>query len=233
MQLQVLFEDNHLIAVNKPVGYLVHGDETGDTPLTDFVKDYIAFRYKKPGAVYLGVIHRLDRPASGIVLFARTSKGLTRMNDIFKRRKVEKTYWAITAKRPDPLEGELTHFIGKDREKNQAKAFSRMSNQAKEMQAKKARLSYRMVGEIDSRTLLEISLETGRPHQIRAQLSSIGCAIVGDVKYGYPNPDPDGGIHLHARSISFEHPVKKEAVTITADPPDELLWNKFAALMEV
>lgn len=227
MQLQFLHEDNHLIAVNKPPGYLVQGDESGDIPLTEYVKDYIKVRYNKPGDVFLGVIHRLDRPTSGVVIFARTSKGLSRMNELFKNREVEKEYWAVTQTRPDPLEGELVHYIAKDRDRNVSKAFSSLSNRAKAVQAKRAVLQYRLQAELNNRCLISVNLHTGRSHQIRVQLSSIGCPIVGDLKYGYPKANQDGSIYLHCRKISFVHPVKKEQVEISADPPNDPTWKLF------
>lgn len=224
--LKVLFEDNHLIAVYKPAGVLVQGDETGDTPLSEYVKLYIKDRYNKPGDVFLGTIHRLDRPVSGVVIFARTSKGLTRMNRIFQERKIEKTYWAITGERPDPLEDKLVHYIDKDRERNVAHAYHKPRNK----HAKKGELSYVFKAGLGDHFMLEVKPKTGRPHQIRVQLARINCPIRGDIKYGFPNPNPDGSIHLHCRSLSFEHPVKKEPVTITADPPEEVIWDLFAHL---
>lgn len=223
--LQVLHEDNHLIAVNKPAGWLVQGDITGDTPLSEYVKTYIKIRYKKPGEVFLGVVHRLDRPVSGVVIFARTSKALTRMNDLFKERKIEKTYFAITAVRPDPIQGHLTHYILKNNEKNVAKAYDKIGNRTKA--AKKSDLDYELIGEVGNLHLLKINPITGRPHQIRVQLASIGCPIWGDVKYGFQRPNRDGSIHLHCRSLAFEHPVKKEPVYIEAEVPNEQLWNEF------
>ncbi len=227
MNLQVLFEDNHLIAVNKEPGLLVHSDITEDTPLSEFVKDYVKVRYQKPGAVFLGVIHRLDRPVSGVVVFARTSKALSRMNDLFKAREVQKTYWAITRERPQPLEGHLEHYIGKDRDRNIAVAFDKLSSRAKAMAAKRSDLEYRLVGELDNRCFLEVKPHTGRPHQIRVQLAKMGWPIVGDVKYGYPQPNTDGSICLHCRSLSFLHPVKKEPVQIVAEPPELREWDFF------
>ena len=223
--LQVLHEDNHLIAVNKPAGWLVQGDATGDTPLSEYVKTYIKIRYKKPGDVFLGTIHRLDRPVSGVVVFARTSKALSRMNALFQSRQVKKTYLAVTAERPDPISGHLTHYILKDRVKNVAKAYEKIGNRTKE--AKKSELDYELIGEVGNLHLLKINPLTGRPHQIRVQLSSIGCPIWGDIKYGFRKPNRDGSIHLHCRSLAFEHPVKKEPVYIEADPPNEQIWNEF------
>jgi len=223
--LQVIYEDNHLIAVNKPPGVLVHEDETGDKPLSDVVKEYVKLRYDKPGDVFLGVIHRLDRPVSGVVIFARTSKGLERMNRLFHDRLVEKIYWAVVAHRPDPLQGKLEHFLVKDRERNIARVYDQLSNRTPD--AKRSELDYELIGEIDGNCLLEVRPLTGRPHQIRAQLARIGCPIRGDLKYGFPFANPDGNIHLHCRQLSFEHPVKHERITITADPPNEAVWNLF------
>ncbi|HPH17667.1 MAG: RNA pseudouridine synthase [Haliscomenobacter sp.] len=230
MNLQVIYEDNHLIAVNKPAGILVQGDETEDTPLVDYVKDYIKFRYKKPGDVFLGVVHRLDRPVSGAVIFARTSKALTRMNELFKERKVEKNYWAVTERRPSPEAGHLTHYILKDHEKNISKALDQMSNRSKD--AKKSDLDYELIGALEGKHLLLVKPITGRPHQIRVQLSKIGCPIVGDLKYGHTQPNNDGSIYLHCRSMIFQHPVTKELVKVVADAPHERLWNQMSALAE-
>jgi len=227
IRLQVIYEDNHLIAVNKPAGVLVQGDETGDTPITEWVKKYIKDRYNKPGDVFLGVIHRIDRPVSGVVVFARTSKALERMNRLFKERAIEKTYWAITSERPEPLSGHLKHFILKDTSKNLAKAYDRMSNRAKG--AKEAHLDYEMLAQIGSHVLLQVKPQTGRPHQIRVQLAAIGCTIRGDVKYGFPVANDDGSICLHSRTMSFVHPVKREPVTITADLPETMFWDYFKA----
>jgi len=223
--LQILHEDNHLIAVNKPAGWLVQGDITGDTPLSEYVKTYIKLRYKKPGDVFLGTIHRLDRPVSGVVIFARTTKALIRMNELFKNRLVEKTYYAITAERPDPIQGHLTHYILKDKSKNVAKAYDKVGNRTKD--AKKSDLDYELIGEVGNLHLLKINPLTGRPHQIRVQMASMGCPIWGDLKYGFRKANQDGSIHLHCRSLAFEHPVKKEPVYIEADPPNGQLWNEF------
>lgn len=225
MNFQVLYEDNHLIAVNKPVGMLVQGDETGDTPLSELVKRYVKTQYDKAGDVFLGVIHRLDRPVSGVVVFARTSKALERMNKLFHDREVDKTYWAVTARRPKELKGHLTHYLTKDTEKNLAKAYDSLSNRVKD--AKIAELDYELIMEIGDNCLLEVHPQTGRPHQIRVQLAKIGCPIRGDVKYGFPTPHPNGAILLHCRALSFIHPVKKERITITAEPPRDQIWRLF------
>ncbi|MEO1516370.1 MAG: RluA family pseudouridine synthase [Bacteroidota bacterium] len=226
-ELTVLYEDNHLIAVNKPGGWLVQGDQTGDTPLSEYVKAYIKMRYKKPGDVFLGVIHRLDRPVSGVVIFARTSKGLERMNRLFQQREISKRYWALTAQRPDPLEGRLKHYILKDPAKNKSKALDKIGRRTKD--AKLGVLDYKLIGGLEGKHLLEVLPETGRPHQIRVQLASIGCPIIGDFKYGYRKPNPDACIHLHCRELSFIHPVKKTPVSITADPPSNPDWRAFGS----
>ncbi len=220
--LKVLYEDNHLIAVNKPAGWLVQGDETGDAPLSDYVKWYIKVRFKKPGDVFLGHIHRLDRPVSGVVLFARTSKALVRMNKAFKDREVKKTYLAITGNRPNPFNGTLVHYLLKDKTRNYVNASKKPFSKAK-----RSELHYKLKASIDTQHLLEINPITGRPHQIRVQLSQIGCPIRGDLKYGYTLPNEDGCISLHARSLSFIHPVKKEPVRIDAAIPDDPIWKKF------
>ena len=223
--MEILFEDNHFIAINKPPGLLVQGDQTGDTTAADQVKKYIKEKYDKPGDVFLGVVHRLDRPASGVCIFARTSKGLERLNRLFAERKVEKNYWAVTSQRPNPIEGHLTHYILKDSNKNVVKAFEKMSNRSKG--AKQADLDYRLIGAIGSNFLVEVNLQTGRPHQIRAQMAKIGCPLRGDVKYGFAKPNKNGSIHLHSRSLSFEHPIKNEPVTIVAKPPKDQIWQLF------
>lgn len=226
--MKILFEDNHLIAVNKPNNVLVQGDETGDETLGDQVKAYIKEKYNKPGEVFLGTIHRLDRPVSGVTIFARTSKALERMNKIFAERDVKKTYWAIVGRRPEPFNGHLTHYILKDTQKNIVKAYDNLSNRSKD--AKKADLDYELIAEIGDHFLLQVDLQTGRSHQIRAQLAKIGCPIVGDVKYGFPHPNKDSSIHLHCRNISFEHPVKKELVNLTAKVPKEQIWKLFQSI---
>ena len=220
--LQVLHEDNHLIAVYKPAGMLVQGDETGDTPLVDFVKQYIKIRYDKPGDVFLGVIHRLDRPVSGVVVFARTSKALSRMNELFRERKITKRYWAITNERPDPFSGKLTHWIEKDESRNVAKASNKSNSKGK-----KATLNYHLNASIDSNHLIAVEPHTGRPHQIRVQFAKIGTPIRGDLKYGSNRQNDDGRIHLHAYALAFEHPVKREPVTITAAFPRDPVWRIF------
>lgn len=224
--LQVIYEDNHLLAVNKPAGMLVQGDETNDKPLVDFAKDYIKARYGKPGDVFLGVVHRIDRPVSGAVIFARTSKALERMNKIFADREVDKTYWALVKDRPDPLSATLVHYLDKDREKNITKALDAPSRRHPD--AKRSELTYDLISSIGNYHLLEVHPKTGRSHQIRAQLSRIGLPIKGDLKYGFPTPNKDGSIHLHCRSMKFIHPVTKETIEIMADPPEGQIWEQFA-----
>ncbi|MEM9822809.1 MAG: RNA pseudouridine synthase [Bacteroidota bacterium] len=223
--LQVIYEDNHLIAVNKPASVLVHGDATGDTPLTEYVKQYIKLRYKKPGDVFLGVIHRLDRPVSGTIVFARTSKALTRMSKLLRDRQVDKCYWAVTKNRPYPLSGQLKHYLLKDHSKNVTKAYDKIGNRTSK--AKLAELQYKLISEIENHFLLEVHPITGRPHQIRVQLSSMKCPIIGDLKYGYKKGNDNGSIHLHCREMTFIHPVKKEQISISCDPPDDAIWNRF------
>lgn len=226
--LQVLFEDNHLIAVNKPAGVLVQGDETGDVPLSEIVKQYIKKRYKKAGDVFLGVIHRIDRPVSGVVIFARTSKGLTRMNDLFKNREVQKTYWAITDERPKEFSGHLTHYLFKDKDRNVTKAYQ---SQNRNKAAKKSELDYELLSSLKSHHLLEVKPITGRSHQIRVQLSRIDCPIKGDLKYGAKVGNRNKSIHLHSRMLSFIHPVKKKYVQIIAKPPKkDQIWQLFSNL---
>lgn len=224
MNLEILYEDNHLIAVNKTGSDLVQGDETGDEPLSEKVKEYIKEKYKKPGDVYLGVVHRLDRPVTGVVLFARTSKALTRMNKMFQDKEVKKTYWAVVKELPEEEEATLRHFILKDSKKNKSYAFPKMR-----LGAKEAILSYRHVSSAAKYHLLEVDLQTGRHHQIRCQLAKIGSPIRGDLKYGFDRSNANGGISLHARRISFLHPVKQEPVEIIAPvPKDDNLWKEFA-----
>ncbi|HBB92618.1 MAG: RNA pseudouridine synthase [Bacteroidetes bacterium GWF2_49_14] len=220
--MQILYEDNHLIAVNKQVSDLVQSDATGDEVLGDQIKAYIAKKYKKPGDVFLGVVHRLDRPATGVVVFARTSKALTRMNEMFKGHEVKKTYWAVVKNRPAEEEGTLVHYLHKDPNQNKSFAYLKPKGSSKE-----ARLFYRLIGVTNNFSLLEIDLQTGRHHQIRCQLAKIGSPIKGDLKYGFARSNPDGGIHLHARKIRFIHPVQKTEVVIIADPPVDPIWNEF------
>lgn len=227
-KLKVLYEDNHLIAVYKPAGWLVQGDATEDAPLSEYVKQYIKIRYNKTGDVFLGVVHRLDRPVSGLVIFARTSKALSRMNELFKNRAIKKTYLAIVGERPKEIEGHLTHYLIKDRTKNKAKAFA--SQRTKD--AKKADLDYKLLASIANHHLLEVKPLTGRPHQIRVQLSKIGCPIRGDLKYGSTLRNHGGFIHLHSHQLEFIHPVKKEPITITAYPTKEQLWDKFSNFID-
>ena len=220
---RILYEDNHLIVVNKRSGELVQPDPTGDPALEDEVKEMIRVRDGKPGAVFLGIVHRIDRPVSGAVLFAKTSKALARMNETVKNRRIRKIYWAITENRPSPESGSLKHFLVRDGRTNRTKAYDRPVPDAKE-----ARLDYRLLAESDRYRLLEIELLTGRHHQIRAQLSKIGCPIRGDLKYGAPRSNRDGSISLHARSIEFVHPVRRSPVLITAPvPPQDNLWKYF------
>lgn len=218
--LQILHEDNHIIVVNKRVGDIVQGDKTGDQPLSEVVKEYLKEKYNKPGAVFLGVVHRLDRPTTGIVVFARTSKALTRMNELFSNRETQKTYWAVVKNKPSKPEGHLVHFLKRNEKNNTSKAH------LKEVpESKLASLDYKIFKELNSYFALEINLYTGRHHQIRAQLSAIGSPIKGDLKYGFDRSNPDGGIHLHARKLVFVHPVSKEHLEIIAPTPNEVIWN--------
>jgi len=221
----VEYEDNHLIVVNKESGVLVQGDSTGDTPLSEIVKQYLKDKYNKPGNVFCGVLHRLDRPVSGLVVLAKTSKGLTKMNEVFRRREVHKTYWAITKRRPKEMAGKLTHWLKKDPAKNKTKTFDKPR-----ADAQKAELSYKILGSLKNHWLIEVHPLTGRSHQIRAQFAAVGCPIKGDIKYGYAEPNPDASIHLHARKLSFEHPIKREPVSLTGSLPEEEFWQQFLAL---
>lgn len=218
--LQVLYEDNHIIVVNKRPGDIVQGDKTGDKPLSEVVKSYIKEKYNKPGNVYLGVVHRLDRPTSGIVLFSKTSKALPRLNKLFQQKEAKKTYWAIVKNVPPKDSDTLVHFLNRNPKQNKSYAH------IKEVpESKKAILEYRLLKKLDNYFLLEVDLHTGRHHQIRSQLSAIGSPIKGDLKYGFDRSNKDASIHLHARELKFIHPVKKEEIHITAPPPDEVLWN--------
>jgi len=208
---RILFEDNHLLVLNKRVGEIVQGDKTGDEPLSETLKAFIAQRDGKPGRVFMGVPHRLDRPVSGIAVFAKTSKCLERLNEMFRTGDVHKTYWALTCARPEPSEGELQHWLYRNEKQNKSYAYDHERNNTK-----LARLRYKVLRDTDRYHLVEVELLTGRHHQIRCQLSTIGCPIKGDLKYGAPRSNPDGGISLHARRITFVHPVRKEELTIEA-----------------
>ena len=220
MDFQVLYEDNHILVANKPNNMLVQADTTGDVALEDLAKQYIKIKYNKPGAVFLNAVHRIDRPVSGVVVFARTSKALTRLNEQFRSKEIKKTYWAIVKNRPKVESATLEDYIHRDAKKN--KSFV-CQKDAKD--AKLARLSYKMIASSENYHLLEIDLHTGRHHQIRCQLSHIGCPIKGDLKYGAERSNKDGGISLHARSVEFIHPVTKESMKITAPVPEDNLWK--------
>ena len=223
--LQVLFEDNHIIVVNKRPGDIVQGDKTGDTPLSEVVKEYLKDKYNKPGNVYLGVVHRLDRPTSGIVLFARTSKALPRLNQLFKDRDAKKTYWAVVKNMPPKQQDTLVHFLKRNPKQNKSYAH------IKEVpESKKAILEYKIIQHLNNYFVLEIDLHTGRHHQIRSQLSAIGCPIKGDLKYGFDRSNKDASIHLHARKLVFMHPVKNEEIQVIAPVPNENIWNAIEIL---
>lgn len=224
--MDILYEDNHIIAVNKKPSDIVQGDKTGDTPLSDFVKQYIKDKYEKPGEVFLGTVHRLDRPVSGVLLFARTSKALARLNEMFRTKEIRKTYWAVVKNKPVYSEGHLVHYLIKNEAKNMSKAFDK-----EKPGALRCELDYKLLCSSDNYHLLEVNPHTGRHHQIRVQLSAMGCPIKGDIKYGFPRTNPDGSIHLHARKIEFIHPVKKEPITIVADPPRDVLWQEFLKMI--
>ena len=221
--MEVLYEDNHIIIVNKRAGEIVQGDKTGDIPISETVKAYIKEKYQKPGNVFLGVTHRLDRPVSGVVVFARTDKGLSRMNEIFREGKVQKTYLAITSNRPPEDEGELRHWIVRNETQNKSYAY-----ESDKPSGKEARLRYKIVGHSSNYYLLAIRLLTGRHHQIRCQLAKIGCPIKGDLKYGAKRSNPDGSISLHAWRITFEHPVSHQIIDVKAPLPEENIWNYFS-----
>ncbi len=219
--LQILHEDNHIIVINKRVGDIVQGDKTGDKPLSEIVKEYIKEKYNKPGDVFLGVVHRLDRPTTGIVIFAKTSKALERLNKMFSERETQKTYWAIVKNKPPKTEDNLVHYLKRNEKNNTSKAHIKVVPESKI-----ASLDYKIIKELNNYFALQISLHTGRHHQIRAQLQAIGCPIKGDLKYGFDRSNPDGGIHLHARKLVFIHPVSKEKVEIIAPTPVDAIWKE-------
>ncbi len=221
--MQVVYEDNHIIIVSKSSGEIVQGDKTGDEPLSETVKKYIKEKYQKPGNVFLGVVHRLDRPVSGLVVFAKTSKALRRLNNMFRDGEVHKTYWAIVKNMPKETEATLTHWIVRNEKQNKSYAYDHeMKN------SKKAVLKYKVMGHTDHYSLLEVNLMTGRHHQIRCQLSKMGCPIKGDLKYGAPRSNADGSISLLSRRVEFVHPVSKEAIAVEAPLPDDNLWKAIA-----
>ena len=220
--MTVVYEDNHIIVVNKTASEIVQADKTGDTPLSETVKQYLKEKYQKPGNVFLGVTHRLDRPVSGLVIFAKTSKALTRLNEMFRAGEVKKTYWAVVKNAPKESEGELVHFLVRNEKQNKSYEYD------KEVpNSKKAVLDYRLIGRSDNYYLLEVDLKTGRHHQIRCQLAKMGCPIKGDLKYGSPRSNPDGSICLHARRVRFVHPVSKELIELKAPLPEGNLWKGF------
>ena len=220
--MQVVYEDNHIIIVNKQSREIVQGDKTGDRPLSDIVKQYIKEKYQKPGEVFLGVVHRLDRPVSGLVVFARTSKALTRLNKMFAEGEIHKTYWAIVKNMPEQPEGTLTHWLVRNEKQNKSYAYT-----TEKPNAKKAILKYKVIGRSDNYTLLEVNLMTGRHHQIRCQLAAMGCPIKGDLKYGAPRSNPDGSISLMSRHVEFTHPVSKLQIAVEAPLPEDSLWQSF------
>lgn len=220
--MTVVYEDNHIIVVNKTSSEIVQGDKTGDTPLSEMVKQYLKEKYHKPGNVFIGVTHRLDRPVSGLVVFAKTSKALPRLNEMFRNGEVKKTYWAIVKECPKETEGELVHYLVRNEKQNKSYAYDKEVKNSK-----KAVLHYKLIGHSRNYYLLEVDLKTGRHHQIRCQLAKMGCPIKGDLKYGFPRSNPDGSICLHARTVQFVHPVSKEEIRLTAPVPEGNLWNGF------
>ena len=223
--MKVIYEDNHIIVVSKTASEIVQGDKTGDTPLSELVKHYLKEKYNKPGNVFIGVTHRLDRPVSGLVVFAKTSKALARLNEMFKNGDVHKTYWAIVKNCPQETEATLEHYLVRNEKQNKSYAYDR-----EKPGAKKAILHYKLIGHSENYFLLEVDLKTGRHHQIRCQLAKIGCPIKGDLKYGSPRSNPDGSICLHARYIRFVHPVSKELIEVEAPVPPGNLWNGFETI---
>ncbi len=222
----ILFEDNHILVVNKLPSQIVQGDKTGDIPLSELLKEYLRQKYSKPGEVFLGVVHRIDRPVSGVTVFARTSKALSRLNEMLKSREMQKTYWAVVKSQPPAYEAKLIHFLRRDEARNKANIVPEGTKNSQ-----RAELNYRLLAKSDTYYLLEVDLQTGRHHQIRAQLAAIGCPIKGDLKYGFNRSNTDGSIHLHARKIEFMHPVKKEPLTIIAAPPSDSIWNYFLSVI--
>ena len=218
----ILFEDNHLLIINKRSSQIVQGDKTGDEPMSETLKEFLRVRDQKPGNVYLGVVHRLDRSVSGAVIFAKTSKALSRLNQMLKNGEISKTYWAVVKHYPGAGSGHLIHFLRRNEQQNKSYAYDKPVEDSR-----KAELLYEVIGKSDHYFLLEVKLLTGRHHQIRAQLSKIGCPVKGDLKYGYDRPNPDRSIHLHSRKVELIHPVKKETLCVIADPPDDPLWNHF------
>jgi 23S rRNA pseudouridine1911/1915/1917 synthase len=222
LENRILFEDNHIIIINKQPSEIIQGDKTGDKPLSEIVKEFLVKKYQKPGKAFLGVVHRLDRPVSGGVIFAKTSKALSRLNNMLREKAIKKTYWAVVKNKPGKHKESLSHFIKKN-PKNNKSYISKVPNEG----YKKAELSYQLIGSSEHYHLLEVELHTGRHHQIRAQLAFLGCPIKGDLKYGFERSNADASIHLHAYKIRFEHPIKKTNINIYAAPPNEKLWNYF------
>lgn len=225
MDFNILYEDNHILVANKPNNMLVQADTTGDVALEDLAKQYIKVKYNKPGAVFLNAVHRIDRPVSGVVIFARTSKALTRLNEQFRSKEIKKKYWAIVKNRPPQETATLEDYIRRDAQKNKSFICGKDGKDAK-----RASLTYTLIASSDNYHLLEIDLHTGRHHQIRCQLANMGCPIKGDLKYGAARSNKDGGISLHARSVEFTHPVTKETITVTAPVPEDNLWKDFEKL---
>lgn len=222
---QVLFEDNHLIVINKLPGQIVQGDKTGDISLTEALKVYIGRKYQKPGNVFVGTVHRIDRPVSGVVIFARTSKALSRLNEFFRNRSVRKVYWAVVKEKPPAGQAKLVDYLRKNESKNQSFVVKENTSNAL-----RSELEYRLLASSENYHLLEVEPLTGRHHQIRVQLSAMGCPIKGDLKYGSKRSNPDGSIHLHARMLELPHPTCKDKLTFTAEPPNESLWNALVRL---
>ncbi|MCD7899439.1 MAG: RluA family pseudouridine synthase [Bacteroides sp.] len=220
--MTIVYEDNHIIIVNKAASEIVQGDKTGDTPLSETIKDYLKEKYQKPGNVFIGVVHRLDRPVSGLIIYAKTSKALLRLSEMFKKKQIKKTYWALVKNAPPQREGELVHYLVRNEKQNKSYAYPKEVPHSKQ-----AILSYKLINQSQNYYLLEIDLKTGRHHQIRCQLAKMGCPIKGDLKYGFPRSNPDGSISLHARKICFVHPVTREEMEFEAPLPDDTLWNSF------